>query len=160
MAVVTFWTDEVKPSDVFGNNAQTALNGYERESFTITVPAGKTVRVGTLLKLDYTAKTATIAAVPADAAAVTALGDVGVFVGRDLPVNPAVAADFSRLTLKSTGKGVAVVKGDGSAAIYKGYLETDGTLFYDLPAAVQAALAAKLTKENRFKVLDQVKPTL
>ena len=55
--------------------------GYGRESFQITLTAGQTVRVGTVLVLDYLAKTATLATAPADALAVTALGELGVFVG-------------------------------------------------------------------------------
>ena len=154
MAVITgiLNTEQVVPSDVFGYEVNTDV-GYGRESFTITVGTG--VRVGTILELDYAAKTATVLAAPASAVAVAALGDLGVFVGRDLPVNPATLQDFDRLTMTANGVGVAIVKGDGRGVLKKGYLDLAGTQFYSLAADIQAALVAKLTTENRFKVLDQ-----
>ena len=154
MAVITgiLNTEQVVPSDVFGYEVNTDV-GYGRESFTITVGTG--VRVGTILELDYAAKTATVLAAPASAVAVAALGDLGVFVGRDLPVNPATFQDFDRLTMTANGVGVAIVKGDGRGVLKKGYLDLAGTQFYSLAADIQAALVAKLTTENRFKVLDQ-----
>ena len=159
MAILNLFKTPVVPSDVIGYSVDTDV-GYGRESFTITVGAGVTVRVGTLLVLDYAAKTATVLAEPADAAAVAALGDLGVFIGRDLPTNPATEQDFDRFTMTTTGKGVAEVKGDGSATLKKGYVLVNKTEFYDLPADVKAALVAKITKENRFKVIDQQRPTL
>lgn len=158
MGIYNFQAEEVKPSDVFGREADTDV-GYARESFTITVGADATVRVGTLLAVDYVAKTATVIAsgATADSLADT---DIGVFVGRDLPTNPITAQDFSRLTLTETGVGVAIVKGDGSGVIGLNYVDVGGTLFYDVAEDLQKALVAKLTKENRFKCLDGVKPTL
>ena len=87
MAVITglLNTEQVVPSDVFGWEVNTDV-GYGRETFAITVGDG--VRVGTILEVDYAAKTATPLAAPADASAVDALGELAVFVGRDLPVNP------------------------------------------------------------------------
>lgn len=155
MAVITglLNTEQVVPSDVFGYEVNTDV-GYGRESFTITVGDG--VRVGTVLEVDYAAKTATkVVGTLADAAAVTALGDLVVFVGRDLPVNSATLQDFDRLTMTTDGVGVAITRGDGRGVLKKGYLDFSGTQFYALPADVQAALVAKLTTENRFKVLDQ-----
>lgn len=154
MAVITgiLNTEQVVPSDVFGYEVNTDV-GYGRESFTITVGDG--VRVGTILELDYEAKTATPLAAPASAVAVADIGDLGVFVGRDLPVNPATLQDFDRLTMAADGVGVAIVKGDGRGVLKKGYLDLAGTQFYSLAADIQAALVAKLTTENRFKVLDQ-----
>lgn len=154
MAVITgiLNTEQVVPSDVFGWEVNTDV-GYGRESFTIT--AGTGVRVGTILVLDYAAKTATRLVAPVTAAAVADLGDLGVFVGRDLPVNPATFQDFDRLTMAADGVGVAIVKGDGRGVLKKGYLDLAGTQFYSLAADIQAALVAKLTTENRFKVLDQ-----
>ena len=70
--------------------------------------------------------------------------------------NPATAQDFDRLTMTATGAGVAITRGDGRGTLYKKHLMFGGVAFYDLPADVQAALVAKFTKENRFKVLDQV----
>lgn len=157
MAVITnLNSSPIKPSQVFGWEVNTDV-GYGRESFTITVPAGQKVRVGTILEVDYAAGTATVVdgADLTDAAAVEALGDLGVFVGRDLPTNPSTAADFERLELAATGVGVAIVKGDSRGTLKKGYLDLLGTQYYGLPAAVQAALDAKLTKENRFKMVEQ-----
>lgn len=154
MAVITnLFTSPVVPSDVFGYEVNTDV-GYGRETFNITIASG-TVRVGTILVVDYAAGTATPLAAPADAAAVEALGDLAVWVGRDLPTNPATAQDFDRLTQTATGKGVAIVKGDGRGILKKGYLDVAGTQYYALPADVQAALDEKLTKENRFKMVEQ-----
>lgn len=154
MAVITnLFNSPVVPSDVFGYEVNTDV-GYGRETFNITITSG-TVRVGTILVVDYAAGTATPLAAPADAAAVEALGDLAVWVGRDLTTNPATAQDFDRLTQTATGKGVAIVKGDGRGILKKGYLDLAGTQYYALPADVQAALDEKLTKENRFKMVEQ-----
>ena len=154
MAVITglLNTEQVVPSDVFGWEVNTDV-GYGRETFAITVGDG--VRVGTILEVDYAAKTATPLAAPADAAAVEALGELAVFVGRDLPVNPSTLQDFDRFTMTEDGDGVAITRGDGRGVLKKGYLDLAGTQFYALPDDVQAALVAKFTTENRFKVLDQ-----
>ncbi|QGH73844.1 hypothetical protein [Vibrio phage vB_VhaM_VH-8] len=154
MAVITglLNTEQVVPSDVFGWEVNTDV-GYGRETFAITVGTG--VRVGTILEVDYAAKTATPLAAPADAAAVDALGELAVFVGRDLPVNPSTLQDFERLSMTENGDGVAITRGDGRGVLKKGYLDLAGTQFYKLPDDVQAALVAKFTTENRFKVLDQ-----
>ena len=154
MAVITnLFNSPVVPSDVFGYEVNTDV-GYGRETFNITITSG-TVRVGTILVVDYAAGTATPLAAPANAAAVKALGDLAVWVGRDLPTNPATAQDFDRLTQTATGLGVAIVKGDGRGILKKGYLDVAGTQYYALPADVQAALDEKLTKENRFKMVEQ-----
>lgn len=154
MAVITnLFNTPVIPSDVFGYEVNTDV-GYGRETFTITVASG-VVRVGTILKVDYAAGTATPIAAPANAAAVVALGDLAVFVGRDLPTNPATAQDFERLTQTVTGKGVAIVKGDGRGILKKGNLVAGTIQYYKLPADVIAALDAKFTKENRFKMVEQ-----
>ena len=143
----------IKPSDVFGYEVNTDV-GYGRETFEITV-SGEAVRVGTILEVDYAEKTATPITAPADASAVEALGDLAVFVGKDIPTNPATAEDFDNLSLATTGKGVAIVKGDGRGVLKKGYLDAGGTAFYKLAEDAQKALEAKFTTENRFKVLDQ-----
>ena len=153
MAVLNLNLEAVVPSDVFGWEVNTDV-GYGRETFTITTT--EKIGVGEVLVVDYAAKTATRVGALADAAAVAALGDLAVFVGRDLPNNPATAQDFDRLTLAATGEGVAITRGDGRGTLYKKYLKLGDVAFYDLPADVQAALVAKFTKENRFKVLDQV----
>lgn len=154
MAVIkNLFNTPVIPSDVFGYEVNTDV-GYGRETFTITVASG-VVRVGTILKVDYAAGTATPIAAPEDAEAVTALGDLAVFVGRDLTTNPATAQDFDRLTQTATGKGVAIVKGDGRGILKKGNLVAGTTQYYKLPADVIAALDAKFTKENRFKMVEQ-----
>ena len=155
MAVITnLFNDTVKPSDVFGYEVNTDV-GYGRETFEITVTG--TVRVGTVLELDYVAKTATVVdgSALAGATEVEALGELGVFVGRDLPTNPTSAQDFDNLTMTATGKGVAIVKGDGRGVLKKGYLDLGGTAFYKLSEEAQKALSAKFTTENRFKVIDQ-----
>lgn len=155
MAVITnLFNDTVKPSDVFGYEVNTDV-GYGRETFEITV-TGK-VRVGSVLELDYAAKTAKVVngATLAGATEVKALGPLGVFVGRDLPTNPTTAQDFDNLTMTAKGKGVVIVKGDGRGVLKKGYLDLGGTAFYKLSEAAQKALAAKFTTENRFKVIDQ-----
>lgn len=153
MAVLNLNNYSVVPSDVFGWEVNTDV-GYGRETFTITTT--KKIGVGEVLVVNYADKTATRVGPLADAAAVAALGDLAVFVGRDLPNNPATAQDFDRLTLATTGKGVAITRGDGRGTLYKKHLMLGDVAFYDLPADVQAALVAKFTKENRFKVLDQV----
>ena len=155
MAVITnLFNDTVKPSDVFGYEVNTDV-GYGRETFKITVT--DKVRVGTVLELDYAAKTAKVVdgSALAGATEVEALGELGVFVGRDLPTNPATAQDFDNLTMTATGKGVAIVKGDGRGVLKKGYLDLGGTAFYKLSEEAQKALSAKFTTENRFKVIDQ-----
>ena len=153
MAVLNLNLEAVVPSDVFGWEVNTDV-GYGRESFTITTT--KKIGVGEVLVVNYAAKTATRVGALANAAAVAALGDLAVFVGRDLPNNPATAQDFDRLTLAATDKGVAITRGDGHGTLYKKYLKLGDVAFYNLPADVQAALVAKFTTENRFKVLDQV----
>lgn len=153
MAVLNLNKYPVVPSDVFGWEVNTDV-GYGRETFTITTAV--TIAVGEVLVADYAAKTAVRVGALADAAAVAALGDLVIFVGRDLTNNPAVAQDFDRLTMTATGVGVAITRGDGRGTLYKKHLMFGGEAFYDLPADVQAALVAKFTKENRFKVLDQV----
>ena len=153
MAVLNLNLEAVVPSDVFGWEVNTDV-GYGRETFTITTT--QKIGVGEVLVVNYAAKTATRVGALADAAAVAALGDLAVFVGRDLPNNPATAQDFDRLTLAATGEGVAITRGDGRGTLYKKHLMLGDVAFYDLPADVQAALVAKFTTENRFKVLDQV----
>ena len=149
MAIFNMTAPQVVPSDVFGYEVNTD-EGYGRETFTIDVGATP-VRVGSVFVVDY----ATMTATPANGTTVTATSQLGVFVGRDLPTNPATAQDFDRLTMTTTGKGVAIVKGDGRGTLKKGYLDFAGTQFYKLAADAQAALQAKFTTENRFKVLDQ-----
>ena len=153
MAVLNLNLEAVVPSDVFGWEVNTDV-GYGRDSFTITTT--EKIGVGEVLEVDHNTKTAVRVGALADAAAVTALGDLAVFVGRDLPNNPATAQDFDRLTLAATGEGVAITRGDGRGTLYKKYLKLGDVAFYDLPADVQTALVAKFTTENRFKVLDQV----
>ena len=155
MAVITnLFNDTVKPSDVFGYEVNTDV-GYGRETFKITVT--DKVRVGTVLELDYATKTAKVVdgSALAGATEVEALGELGVFVGRDLPTNPTTAQDFDNLTMAATGNGVAIVKGDGRGVLKKGYLDLGGTAFYKLSEEAQKALSAKFTTENRFKVIDQ-----
>ena len=153
MAVLNLNLEAVVPSDVFGWEVNTDV-GYGRESFTIRTAVK--IGVGEVLVVNYADKAANRVGALADAADVTALGDLAVFVGRDLPNNPATAQDFDRLTLPETGEGVAITRGDGRGTLYKKYLKLGDVAFYDLPADVQAALVAKFTTENRFKVLDQV----
>lgn len=155
MAVITtFNNTEVVPSDVFGWEVNTDV-GYGRESFDITVAPATVVRVGTILEVDYAAKTATPLTAPANAAAVEALGELAIFVGRDLPTNPATSQDFDSMSMTEDGVGVCITRGDGRGVLKKGYLDISDTQFYKLPADVQQALQAKFTTENRFKVLDQ-----
>ena len=153
MAVHNLNKTPVVPSDVFGWEVNTDV-GYGRETFTITT--ARAIAVGEVLVADHAAKTAVRVGALADAAAVAALGDLVIFVGRDLTNNPATAQDFDRLTMTTTGAGVAITRGDGRGTLYKKHLMFGGEAFYDLPADVQAALVAKFTTENRFKVLDQV----
>ena len=153
MAVLNLNKTPVVPSDVFGWEVNTDV-GYGRETFTIRKDAP--IAVGEVLVADYAAKTADRVGALADAADVAALGDLVIFVGRDLTNNPAVAQDFDRLTMAAKGAAVAITRGDGRGTLYKKHLMFGGEAFYDLPADVQAALVAKFTTENRFKVLDQV----
>ena len=153
MAVLNLNKSPVVPSDVFGWEVNTDV-GYGRETFTITTDL--VIAVGEVLVAEYDTKTAVRVGPLADAAAVAALGDLVIFVGRDLTNNPATAQDFDRLTMTDNGAGVAITRGDGRGTLYKKHLMFGGIAFYDLPAKVQAALVAKFTTENRFKVLDQV----
>lgn len=153
MAVLNLNQYPVVPSDVFGWEVNTDV-GYGRETFAITTAAK--IGVGEVLVANYAAKTAVRVGALANAAAVDALGDLVIFVGRDLTNNPATAQDFDRLTMSTTGNGVAITRGDGRGTLYKKYLKFGDVAFYTLPADVQAALVAKFTKQNRFKVLDQV----
>ena len=145
---------QIVPSDVFGYEVNTDV-GYGREVFTITVSPATVVRVGTVLEVDYVAKTAKAVKAPTTKAEVDALKNLAVFVGRDTPTNPATLQDFDRLSMTANGVGVAITRGDGRGVLKKGYLDFAGTAFYDLDASAQTALFAKFTTENRFKVLDQ-----
>lgn len=145
---------QIVPSDVFGYEVNTDV-GYGREVFTITVSPATVVRVGTVLEVDYVAKTAKAVKAPTTKAEVDALKNLAVFVGRDTPTNPATLQDFDRLSMKANGVGVAITRGDGRGVLKKGYLDFAGTAFYKLTEEAQTALFAKFTTENRFKVLDQ-----
>ena len=152
MAIFNMTTPQVVPSDVFGYEVNTDV-GYGRETFTITVGATP-VRVGTVLVVDYVAGTA-VQLTQANLATLPATAQLGVFVGRDLPTNPATAQDFNRLTMTTTGKGVAIVKGDGSGTLKKGYLDLAGTQYYKLTATQQKTIDAAFTTLNRFKMVEQ-----
>lgn len=145
---------QIVPSDVFGYEVNTDV-GYGREVFTITVSPATVVRVGTVLEVDYVAKTAKAVKAPTTKAEVDALKNLAVFVGRDTPTNPATLQDFDRLSMTANGVGVAITRGDGRGVLKKGYLDFAGTAFYKLAEVAQTALFAKFTTENRFKVLDQ-----
>ena len=145
---------QIVPSDVFGYEVNTDV-GYGREVFTITVSPATVVRVGTVLEVDYVAKTAKAVKAPTTKAEVDALKNLAVFVGRDTPTNPSTAQDFNSLSMTADGVGVAITRGDGRGVLKKGYLDFAGTAFYDLHPSAQTALFAKFTTENRFKVLDQ-----
>lgn len=145
---------QIVPSDVFGYEVNTDV-GYGREVFTITVSPATVVRVGTVLEVDYVAKTAKAVKAPTTKAEVDALKNLAVFVGRDTPTNPATLQDFDRLSMTANGVGVAITHGDGRGVLKKGYLDFAGTAFYKLAEEAQTALFAKFTTENRFKVLDQ-----
>ena len=145
---------QIVPSDVFGYEVNTDV-GYGREVFTITVSPFAAVRVGTVLEVDYVAKTAKAVKAPTTKAEVDALKNLAVFVGRDTPTNPATLQDFDRLSMTADGVGVAITRGDGRGVLKKGYLDFAGTAFYKLTGEAQTALFAKFTTENRFKVLDQ-----
>lgn len=152
MAIFNMTTPQVVPSDVFGYEVNTD-EGYGRETFTIDVGATP-VRVGTILVVNYVTGTAT-QLTQANLATLPATARLGVFVGRDLTTNPATAQDFDRLTMTTTGKGVAIVKGDGRGTLKKGYLDLAGTQYYKLTAAQQAQLDDILTNDNRFKMVEQ-----
>ena len=145
---------QIVPSDVFGYEVNTDV-GYGREVFTITVSPATVVRVGTVLEVDYVAKTAKAVIAPTTKVEVDALKNLAVFVGRDTPTNPATLQDFDRLSMTANGVGVAITRGDGRGVLKKGYLDFAGTAFYKLAEEAQTALFAKFTTENRFKVLDQ-----
>lgn len=149
MAIFNMTSPVVVPSDVFGWEDNTDV-GYARETFTIDVGATP-VRVGSVFVVDY----ATMTATPADGTAVTATTDLGVFVGRDLPTNPATAQDFENLTMTADGKGVLIVKGDGRGILKKGYLDFAGTQYYALTPTQQKTIDTAFTKLNRFKMVEQ-----
>lgn len=150
MAIITNLTPTIiKPSDVFGYEVNTDV-GYGRETFTIDVGAAP-VRVGSVFVVDC----ATMTATPADGTTVTATSKLGVFVGRDLPTNPATSQDFSRLTQTADGKGVLIVKGDGRGILKRGYLDFAGTQYYALTAEQRKTIDTAFTTLNRFKMVDQ-----
>lgn len=153
MAVLNLNQYPIVPSDVFGWEVNTDV-GYGRETFSIVTTTK--IAVGEVLVANYADKTAVRVGALADATAVEALGDLVIFVGRDLPNNPSTYQDFDRLTMETSGEGVAITRGDGRGTLYKKHLMFGGVSFYDLPVDVKAALVAKFTTENRFKVLDQV----
>lgn len=149
MAIFNNTNQQVVPSDVFGYEVNTDV-GYGRETFTIDVGATR-VRVGSVFVVDY----ATMTAVPANGATVTATSKLGVFVGRDLPTNPATAQDFDRLTMTADGKGVLIVKGDGVGTLKKGYLDFAGAQYYALTETQQKTIDTAFTTLNRFKMVEQ-----
>ena len=60
---------------------------------------------------------------------------------------------------------VAITRGDGSGQVYQGWLHigastTPASFFHNKSEAIQKALTAKLTLENRFKVVKSVKPEI
>ena len=152
MAVLNLNNYSVVPSDVFGWEVNTDV-GYGRETFTITTT--KKIGVGEVLVVNYADKTATRVGALADAAAVVALGDLAVFVGRDLPNNPATAQDFDRLTQTADGKGVLIVKGDGRGILKRGYLDFNGKQYYSLTEQQRKTIDTAFTTLNRFKMVDQ-----
>lgn len=150
MAIITNLTPTIiKPSDVFGYEVNTDV-GYGRETFTIGV--GTTpVRVGSVFVVDY----ATMTATPADGTTVTATSQLGVFVGRDLPTNPARVQDFDRLTQTADDDGVLIVKGDGRGILKRGYLDFNGKQYYSLTEQQRKTIDTAFTTLNRFKMVDQ-----
>ena len=155
MAVITNLNPTIiKPSDVFGYEVNTDV-GYGRETFNITgATTAKPVRVGTILVVDYLANTATPLK-QTDLATLSDTATLGVFVGRDLPTNPAVAQDFDRLTQVANGNGVAIVKGDGRGILKRGYLDFAGTQYYALTETQRKTIDTAFTTLNRFKMVDQ-----
>ena len=135
MAVLNLNVDPIVPSDVFGYEPITDL-GYARETFTITTAAK--IEVGQVLVANYAAKTAVRVGALANAAAVASLGDLVIFVGRDLTNNPAVYQDFDRLAMTTTGAGVAITRGDGRGTPYKKHPKAGDVALYDRPAVVKA----------------------
>lgn len=149
MAIFNLTTPTVVPSDVFGCEVNTDV-GYGRETFFITgVTAQAPVKVGSVLALDYTSMTATLADVN------NLYSRLGVFVGRDLPTNPATSQDFERFTMTANGKGVLIVKGDGRSILKRGYLNFKGVPYYKLPEEKRKEIDDSLTNVNRFKMVDQ-----
>lgn len=163
MAVITnLDLNQIVPSDVFGWEVNTDV-GYGRENVNLTLASGKVARVGTVVVVDYVAKTARLATATdvVDLATAEAL-DLAVFVGKDLPTN---GTNFDRLSAtaaeqEGTPFVTVITRGDGRGVLRKGYLDFDGTAYYDLGAAAQKAVEAVFTTKNRFKVLEQQKPDL
>ena len=155
MAIITNLTPTIiKPSDVFGYEVNTDV-GYGRETYNITgATVAKPIRVGTILVVDYLANTATPLK-QTDLATLADTATLGVFVGRDLPTNPAVAQDFDRLTQVANGNGVAIVKGDGRGILKRGYLDFAGTQYYALTETQRKTIDTAFTTLNRFKMVDQ-----
>lgn len=163
MAVInTLDLNRIIPSDVFGWEVNTDV-GYGREGSNLTLATGKVARVGTVAVLDYVAKTSRLATVAdfADLATAEAL-EFGVFVGKDLPTD---GTNFNTLEATADEQDGApfvtfITRGDGRGVLRKGYLDFDGTAYYDLPEANQKVAEAVFTTKNRFKVLEQQKPVL
>lgn len=151
MAIFNQTTPTVVPTDVFGWEVNTDV-GYGRETFTITgATVQKPVKVGSVFVVDYATMTATLA----DGTAVTPTSKLGVFIGRDLPTNPATSQDFERLSMTADGKGVLIVKGDGRGILKRGYLDFKGVQYYKLTDVQRKAIDSAFTNLNRFKMVDQ-----
>ena len=149
MAIFNLTTPTVVPTDVFGYEVNTDV-GYGRETFLIKgATVQKPVKVGSILAIDEGSMTASFPNVN------DLRGKLGVFVGRDLPTNPATSQDFERLTMTADGKGVLIIKGDGSSILKRGYLDVDGVQYYKLHSEQRSDIDTILINSNRFKMVDQ-----
>lgn len=149
MAIFNQTTPTVVPTDVFGYEVNTDV-GYGRGTFLITgVTEQKPVRVGTVLSIDEGSMTATFPDVN------NLYNRLGVFVGRDLPTNPATSQDFERLTMTADGKGVLIVRGDGSGILKRGYLDFNGVQYYKLTEGQRREVDSLFIHYSRFKMVDQ-----
>ena len=164
MAIINEKLDDIIPSDVFGAEPSTDA-GYARETYTLTLASGDVVYTGRLLVVDDVARTATLA----DATtAVGADSKLAIYYGSDLKTNGEYARSNFEVSFAADGAnptGVAITRGDGSGQVYEGFLhlgaaDIPSNFYHNWGDTLQKAVRAKLTNENRFKLVRTTKPTI
>lgn len=164
MAVFTEALLGIIPSDVFGDEPTTNA-GYARGTYTLTLASGDVVHTGRALILNEVEKTATLAD---DTTAIAKASQLGIFYGANPRTNGTAGRSNFEVSFANNGATydvVAITHGDGSGQVYQGWLHigastAPASFFHNKSKAIQKALTAKLTLENRFKVVKSVKPEI
>ena len=164
MAIINEKLDDIIPSDVFGAEPSTDA-GYARETYTLTLASGDVVYTGRLLVVDDVERTATLAS-----ARTATLDDskLAIYYGSDLKTNGEYARSNFEVSFDADGAnptGVAITRGDGSGQVYEGFLhlgaaDIPSNFYHNWDATLQKDVRAKLTNENRFKLVRTTKPTI